>query len=90
MRNFRVNRIRRLRETEGRFERSVGFSAKDQLLGNQLPDPAGPVEFETVQIKGQEQVLNELCRHWLFDHALAERRPEEAVFRLGRSTLQTL
>ncbi|MDF2716276.1 MAG: DNA-binding transcriptional regulator [Paenibacillus sp.] len=89
MRSFRVDRIRRLRETEGRFERPAGFSAKDHLLGNLLPDPAGPAEFETVRIKGQEQVLNELCRHWLFGHALAERRPEEAVFHLERSTLQT-
>jgi predicted DNA-binding transcriptional regulator YafY len=89
MRNFRVDRIRRLRETEGRFERPTGFSAKNQLLGNLLHDPSGPAEFETVRIKGQEQVLNELCGHWLFGHALAERRPGEAVFRLERSTLQT-
>lgn len=88
-RNFRVDRIRLLRETEERFERPAGFSAKDHLLSNLLPDPAGTTEFETVRIKGQEQVLNELCRHWLFGHALAERRPEEAVFRLERSMLQT-
>ncbi|MFB0843714.1 helix-turn-helix transcriptional regulator [Paenibacillus oleatilyticus] len=89
IRSFRVDRIRGLRETEGRFERPAGFSAKDHLLGNLLPDPSGPAEFETVCIRGKEQVLNELCRHWLFGHALVERRPEEAVFRLERSTLQT-
>ncbi|KZE78501.1 DNA-binding transcriptional regulator [Paenibacillus elgii] len=89
IRSFRVDRIRGLRETEGRFERPVGFSAKDHLLGNLLPDPSGPAEFETVRIQGKEQVLNELCRHWLFGHALVERRPEEAVFRLERSMLLT-
>lgn len=89
VRSFRVDRIRRLRETEGKFERPQGFSAKDHLLGNLLSDRAGSMEFETVRIKGDEQVLNELCGHWLFGHALVERQPEEAVFHLQYSTLHT-
>ncbi len=87
-RSFRVDRISALRETEGRFERPASFSAKDFLLGQLLPD-AGSSELETVKIRAREQVLNELCRHWLFGHALVERSPEEAVFRLERSTLHT-
>ncbi len=87
-RSFRVDRIIALRETEGRFERPASFSAKDFLLGSLLPD-SGSQELETVRIKAQEQALNELCQHWLFGHALAERSPEEAVFRLERSTLDT-
>lgn len=89
LRSFRVDRIVRLRETEARFERPEGFSAKDFLLGNLLPGSQGAAELETVRITAQEQVLNELCRHWLFGHALTERRPEEAVFLLERSTLMT-
>ncbi|CAM4396881.1 putative DNA-binding transcriptional regulator YafY [Paenibacillus endophyticus] len=88
-RNFRVDRIRSLAETDGSFERPLAFSAKDHLLSSLLLDPAGSAELETVGIKAKEQVLNELCRHWLFGHALVERKPEEAVFRLERSTLQT-
>ncbi|WP_127495093.1 helix-turn-helix transcriptional regulator [Paenibacillus glycanilyticus] len=89
LRNFRVDRIRSLQKTEGRFERPAGFSAKDHLLDNLLPNPTGSAKFETVRIKGQEQVLNELCHHWLFGHALVERMPEEAVFQLEHSMLQT-
>ncbi|MCK9861345.1 WYL domain-containing protein [Paenibacillus sp. ATY16] len=50
---------------------------------------SGSAKFETVRIKGQEQILNELCHHWLFGHALVERVPEEAVFQLEHSMLQT-
>jgi predicted DNA-binding transcriptional regulator YafY len=89
VRSFRVDRIRWLRQTEDRFERPQKFSAKDHLLGNLLPDPARSTEYETVRIKGKEQVLNELCGHWLFGHALVERHPEEAVFRLEASTLHS-
>ncbi|MDQ0062608.1 helix-turn-helix transcriptional regulator [Paenibacillus harenae] len=89
LRSFRVDRIVRLRETENRFRRPQGFSAKQFLLGNLLPGSDGTAEYEIVRIGGQEQVLNELCRHWLFGHALTEREPELAVFRLERSTLLT-
>ncbi|MFD1957298.1 helix-turn-helix transcriptional regulator [Paenibacillus thailandensis] len=89
VRSFRVDRIRSLRETGERFQRPEGFSAKEHLLGSLLSDPSGPGEFESVRIKGKEQVLNELCEHWLFGHALVARKPEEAVFRLDVATLET-
>ncbi|MGO4544987.1 helix-turn-helix transcriptional regulator [Paenibacillus sp. 2TAB23] len=88
-RSFRVDRIRDLMETDGSFERPSAFSAKDHLLGSLLHDPAGSAEFENVTIKAKEQVLDELCRHWLFGHALVERKQGEAIFRLERSTLHT-
>ncbi|XID91976.1 helix-turn-helix transcriptional regulator [Paenibacillaceae bacterium WGS1546] len=88
-RSFRVDRIRRLIATDRRFERPDNFSSKHFLLGNLLPDPSGVQEPELVRITGPEQALNELCGHWLFGHALAERKPEVAVFRLERSTLNT-
>lgn len=89
LRSFRVDRMLRLKETAGRFERPADFSAKDFLLGHLLPASEGTAELETVRIAGQDQVLNELCRHWLFGHAVTERHPEEAVFQLERSTLLT-
>ncbi|WP_138750935.1 helix-turn-helix transcriptional regulator [Paenibacillus sinopodophylli] len=88
-RNFRVDRIQSLTQTDRRFERPLTFSAKEHLLRNLLPDPEGPTEFEMVTIKGKEQVLDELCKHWLFGHALMERAPGSAVFRLKQSTLLT-
>ncbi|CAI6033400.1 helix-turn-helix transcriptional regulator [Cohnella sp. JJ-181] len=89
VRSFRVDRIRGLRATDARFERPASFSAKDHLLSQLLNGDAGPDAFETVRIRAQEQVLSELCRHWLFGHALTERLPESATFRLERSTLYT-
>ena len=89
IRSFRVDRIHWLRVTESRFERPLGFSAKNFLLGQLLPRPDQAAALETVRIRGQEQVLNELCRHWLFGHALVERQLEEAVFQLERSMIET-
>ncbi|SFB44692.1 Predicted DNA-binding transcriptional regulator YafY, contains an HTH and WYL domains [Cohnella sp. OV330] len=89
VRSFRVDRIRGLRQTDRRFERPASFSAKDYLLGQLLRDSKDQAEWETVRIHSQEQVLNELCRHWLFGHALTERELETATFRLERSTLTT-
>ncbi|MEK0316667.1 helix-turn-helix transcriptional regulator [Cohnella sp. 56] len=89
VRSFRIDRIRALHPTEGRFERPASFSARDHLLGKLLPDASGSQAMESVRIRAQQQVLDELCRHWLFGHALAERQPEQALFRLARSTLIT-
>ncbi|MDI4645965.1 helix-turn-helix transcriptional regulator [Cohnella hashimotonis] len=89
VRSFRVDRIRGLRQTEGRFDRPASFSAKDYLLGQLLRDSADQADWETVRIHSQEQVLDELCRHWLFGHALIERQPESATFKMERSTLST-
>lgn len=89
VRSFRVDRIRELRRTDRSFERPASFSAKDYLLGQLLRDTADQAAWETVRIHSQEQVLNELCRHWLFGHALTCREPESATFKLERSTLET-
>ncbi|MDQ6423519.1 hypothetical protein RB620_29335 [Paenibacillus sp. LHD-117] len=66
-----------------------GGFLRQRLLGHLLPAGDGSAELVTVRIVAQEQVLNELCRHWLFGHALAEREPEAAVFKLESSTLAT-
>ncbi|QMV42367.1 helix-turn-helix transcriptional regulator [Cohnella cholangitidis] len=88
-RSFRVDRIERLLATDRRFERPEFFSAKDFLMGNLLPGALNDQSLVTVRIRGQEQVLNELCRHWLFGHALSEREAGMAVFRLGEESLRT-
>jgi predicted DNA-binding transcriptional regulator YafY len=88
-RSFRVDRIFGLRETAERFERPAGFSAKSFMLGRLLPTEDSGAELVDVRVEAPPQVLNELCRHWLFSHAMSEREPEAAVFRLNRSTLAT-
>lgn len=90
IRSFRVDRIVRLEATDIRFERPASFSAKDFLLRSLLPDSLDSETVVAVRIQGHEHALNELCRHWLFGHALAERKhPEEALFNLGEQSLKT-
>ncbi|MBP1999103.1 putative DNA-binding transcriptional regulator YafY [Paenibacillus shirakamiensis] len=43
----------------------------------------------TVIISGQNQALDELCRHWLFSYALQERDVERAVFRIQKKAIHT-
>lgn len=88
-RSFRVDRILALRETDGRFERPAGFSAREFLLGHLLPTEESGAELVDVRIVALPQALNELCRHWLFGHAVTEREASAAVFRLDRSALMT-
>ncbi|MDO7905636.1 YafY family protein [Paenibacillus sp. JX-17] len=89
LRSFRVDRITAVPETKRRFERPAGFSAKDFLMRNLLPDSLNSHQLINVIIQGQEQVLNELCQHWLFGHALQEREAGKAVFQLGQPSLLT-
>lgn len=88
-RSFRVDRILALRKTDIRFERPAGFSAREFLLGHLLPSEKSGAELVDVRIVALPQALNELCRHWLFGHAVSEREPSAIVFRLDRSTLMT-
>jgi predicted DNA-binding transcriptional regulator YafY len=89
VRSFRVDRIVHLEKTESRFERPSAFSAREFLLHSLLPDSLDAETFVAVRVQGHEHALNELCRHWLFGHALTERRPGEALFKLGQPSLKT-
>ncbi|WP_028610145.1 helix-turn-helix transcriptional regulator [Paenibacillus harenae] len=88
LRSFRVDRIRSLAPSASRFERPEGFSAKQFLMSNLLPDPRDAEVRLTVRIQADAQVLNELCQHWMFGHALAKRTDREALFILDRSSLR--
>lgn len=89
LRSFRVDRMKQLKWTEQCFERPSSFSARDFLLKNLLPDSLQSDQLVTVRIQGQERLLNELCQHWLFGHALIERDDQEAIFRLGLPSLES-
>jgi hypothetical protein len=58
-------------------------------MNSLLPGSLDAKHLVDVRIRGPEQALNELCQHWLFGHALVERRPEEALFRMGEPSLRT-
>lgn len=89
LRSFRVDRIKRLERSEERFDRPSDFSAKAFLLGNLLPESLEDASLLTVRIRGPEQALNELQRHWMFGHTLVRRNEEEAVFRVESASLHT-
>ncbi|WP_337100560.1 helix-turn-helix transcriptional regulator [Paenibacillus sp. YIM B09110] len=90
IRNFRVDRIVRLEATDTRFERPAVFSARDFLLRSLLPESLDAETLVMVRLHGHEHALNELCKHWLFGHALIERKqPGEALFKLGELSLKT-
>lgn len=89
LRSFRTDRIVRLAETGRRFERPEGFSAKDHLMRELLPDSLDAESLAVVRIRSSEQVLDMLGQHWLFGHAMIERKEGEAAYRIGEPSLHT-
>jgi predicted DNA-binding transcriptional regulator YafY len=89
LRSFRTDRIVGLSVTDRRFDRPADFSAKDFLMSQLLPGSLSSEKLVNVRIRGSGHVLDQLGRHWLFGHALTERREGEAVYRLGLSSLLT-
>lgn len=87
IRSFRVDRIGQLERSGGVFIRPEGFSARQFLLDSLLPGPDQQAALVRVVIASGEEVLNDLCSHWLFGHSLAQRSPGEAVFLLDETML---
>jgi predicted DNA-binding transcriptional regulator YafY len=87
LRSFRTDRIIQLQPTERRFERPTDFSPKAFLMHNLLPNSLNAKSLVAVRIQGHEQSLDLLCQHWLFGHALVERKDGEALFKLGLPSL---
>ncbi|MBD2867354.1 helix-turn-helix transcriptional regulator [Paenibacillus arenilitoris] len=87
-RSFRVDRIAGLSLMDRHFEKPAEFSAKQFLMGGLLPGATGESGLLTVRIRAAEQALNELCRHWMFGHAMKERKDGEATFELSGSSMR--
>lgn len=89
VRSFRVDRIVEIKLCENYFVRPANFSAKDFLINQLLPDAVEKESGLTVTIQAEEQVLNDICKHWLFGHSLTERTAGEATFKLQVPSLLT-
>ncbi|REK77644.1 helix-turn-helix transcriptional regulator [Paenibacillus paeoniae] len=91
IRSFRVDRIIGMTDTAARFERPAAFSARKFLLGSLLEEAGAGSGDSTVSvlIQGAPQALDDLCGHWLLSHALVERSPHHARFRVDELTLYT-
>lgn len=89
IRSFRVDRISGLLKTDLSFERPSNFSARDFLLRGLLPNHDEQENQLTVVIASNEEILNDLCSHWLFGHTLQERTGGQARFLLDSDSLFT-
>lgn len=87
IRSFRVDRIAGLLPSELQFERPDDFSAQTYLLSRLLPDLTNEETLVTVIIEGHEHALNELSQHWMFGHALIERKEGTSIFKLSSDFL---
>lgn len=87
VRSFRVDRIAGLEPTGAGFSRPSGFSAREFLLDSLLPGQNKTSELVSVVIESAEGILNDLCSHWLFGHALQQRSAGEARFLVDEATL---
>lgn len=89
IRSFRVDRIQTMSVTELTFAHPESFSASQFFMNSLLPGSQEEPNLVYVRISGQEEALNELCRHWLFSHTLVKRENGEILFRLTEESIQT-
>lgn len=89
IRSFRVDRIASLTRTELVFQRPVDFSVRNFFLQNLLPNLENKDELISVHIKGNKLAINDLCDHWLFGHALIERKEDQVHFKLDERIIFT-
>ncbi|WP_221569076.1 YafY family protein [Alkalihalobacillus sp. TS-13] len=90
VRSFRINRIKALSRTDNTFERPLGFSARSFFLKGLLPDSNQLDKLISVKIQGMTHVLDDLCQHWMFGHALIERSNNQAHFKVDLESINTL
>ncbi|MNO49838.1 HTH domain protein [compost metagenome] len=87
MRTFRVDRIERLDQTEGRFDKPQQFSASAYFRDTAVRQREADGPLTAIRIEGEPDALNTLCSHWHLRHYLTERTAEEARFVLDVPTM---
>lgn len=89
VRSFRIDRIQSLSKTDNTFERPLGFSARSFFLKGLLPDSNQLEKLISVRIEGKAHALDDLCQHWLFNHALIERTNNQALFKVDKESIHS-
>ncbi len=89
VRSFRMDRIQSLSKTDQKFDRPFGFSARSYFLKDLLPDSNQLDKLVSVRIEGNAHVLDDLCQHWLFNHALIERKNNQALFKVDKESIHS-
>ncbi|MFD1676415.1 helix-turn-helix transcriptional regulator [Alicyclobacillus fodiniaquatilis] len=88
MRNFRVDRICALAQTDVNFARPAGFSASDFFLESMLPSANKAEALMQVHIVGDADCIDLLSQHWWLAHYLVERTAKQARFILEQHTVE--
>jgi len=89
IRSFRIDRIQSLSRTDKKFDRPLEFSARSFFLKGLLPDSNQHEKLIPVRIKGNAHALDDLCQHWLFNHALIERKNDQALFKVDKESIHS-
>lgn len=89
IRSFRIDRIQSLSRTDKTFDRPLGFSARSFFLKGLLPDSNQHEKLISIRIKGNAHALDDLCQHWLFNHALIERKNDQALFKVDKESIHS-
>lgn len=87
MRTFRVDRIVRLEQSEGRFEKPEQFSASAYFRDQSERERKADGPLTVIRIEGEPDTLNAVCGHWHMRHYLVERTDREARFLLDVPTM---
>jgi len=89
IRSFRIDRIQSLTKTDKSFDRPLEFSARSFFLKDLLPDASQHEKLISVRIEGNAHALDDLCQHWLFNHALIERKNNQVHFKVEKESIHS-
>lgn len=90
LRDFRVDRIRSVTLTEGRFQRPPDFSMEQRYSNQWILKrlEAGPLI--PLRIAAEPWAVSQLWDHWYLRHCRCERSAQEATFRIDPEGLSEL
>lgn len=87
VRTFRVDRIVRLVPTDDFFQKPEGFTVTEYFREQSDREREADGPMVRIRIRGDEETLNAMCRHWHLQHYVTERTDEEARFLLDAPTM---
>lgn len=87
IRNFRVERIIKMNQTERLFARPKDFSVKEFFLRSLMPDMNNNAAIISLVITGRAEALDDLCNHWFMSYHMKERTLNQAVFLIDSNAI---
>lgn len=87
IRNFRVDRILKMKHTEDVFDRPKDFSAKEFFIKNLIPNNNSD-DIESLVITGKAEALDDLCGHWFMAYHLKERTLNQVTFSIDKNAIK--